>query len=78
MFVILYVANSVSGPPSFAAVNIMFSMFVGRADLRLSPSRAKVDEEADFDSDIYSNSDSHENFFENMFFEPVWRGNFLK
>ena len=46
---ILYVANSVSGPPSFAAVNIMFSMSFGRTDLRLSPSREKYAEESDFD-----------------------------
>ena len=49
MSVILYVANSVSGPPSFAAVNSTFSTSFGRTDLRLSPSRAKLAEESDFD-----------------------------
>ena len=49
VFAILYVADFVSGPPSFAAVNITCSMLFGRKDLRISPSRAKFDKEADFD-----------------------------
>ena len=48
MFAILYVANFVSGPTSFAAVNIMVSVSFGGTDLRLSPSKAKFAEESDF------------------------------
>ena len=40
---------SILGPPSFAAAKIMFSIKLARTDLRISLSRAKLDEATDFD-----------------------------
>ena len=45
----LYEAIFVLVPPSLTAAKIIFSMILGRTDLWISLSRAKFDEEADFE-----------------------------